>query len=73
MAAGVLRRVTVAHAQPRVMAADILLPATVAAMRRPAVTVVVDPPTVAAAGRMVAVAAADMDVDIDITPGLFPA
>jgi len=76
MAADARPRVMAAHVQPQVTAADTLLLATevVAAMRRPAVTVVVDPPTVAAVavrtvaevGRTVVVAAADMGGDITL-------
>lgn len=77
MVADVLPQVTAARVQPRVTAADAPLRATVAGILRLAVTVVVDPPTVAAVavrtvaevGRTVVVAAADMGGDI--TLGLF--
>lgn len=66
MVADARPRVMVAHVQPPVTAADAPLPATVAGILRLAVTVVVDPPTVAAeVGRMV-VAAAGMGGDITL-------
>jgi hypothetical protein len=63
-----------ADAQPLVTAADVQLPATAGGIRRLAVTVAVDPPTVAA-DRTAAVdrTAVDMGGDIDIALGLFPA
>jgi hypothetical protein len=66
-------RVTAADARHPAMVADIRLPAAGVAMRRLAVTVVVDPPTVVAGAgdHMVAVAAADTGGDI--APDLFPA
>ena len=61
-----------ADAQPRVTAADTLLPATAAAIRRLAVTVA-DPHMAADLRTAVDRTAADMGGDIDIAPGLFPA